>query len=291
MSSKRGLVLAALGALALFGCRQPEQVHPALWQIDGPNGQKAWLLGTIHALPAPVDWHSPRLDAALAAADRIVLEVARIDDDGAVARTFATLGATPTPTPLRSRLPGEAQADYDAYLKRYGVKDASLAAMDTWAGALVLAQAAQQVAGSDSANGVDRAIKAAASGRPVEEFEGADAQLRIFEALPETEQRDLLLTVIADTGDVRSQTRQMERAWSSGDLPAIEAETQQGMLADPELRAALLTQRNQAWLGKLLAMLGKGQRPFVAVGTAHLVGPEGLPALLAARGYRVTRVQ
>ncbi|MFM5884810.1 MAG: TraB/GumN family protein [Novosphingobium sp.] len=291
MSSKHGLVLAALGALALLGCRQPEAVHPALWQVDGPKGEKAWLLGTIHALPAPVNWHSPRIDGALAASDRIVLEVARIDNDAAVAQTFAALGTAPSPSPLRSRLPGEAQADYDAYLKRYGVKDASLAAMDTWAGALVLAQAAQQGAGSDSANGVDRAVKAEARGRPVEEFEGADAQLRIFEALPEAEQRDLLLTVIADTGDVRSQTRQMERAWGRGDLAAIETETTRGMLADPELRAALLTGRNRAWLGQLTAMLGKGQRPFVAVGMAHLVGPDGLPALLTARGYRVTRVQ
>lgn len=291
MCSKRGLFLAALGALALLGCRQPQQVHPALWQVDGPRGEKAWLLGTIHVLPEPVDWHSPKLDGALAAADRIVLEVARIDDDEAVTRTFVELGATPRPSPLRSRVPSEAQTDYDAYLKRYAIKDDSLAAMDTWAGALVLAQAAQHQAGSDSANGIDRAVKAAARGRPVEEFEGADAQLRSFDSLPETEQRDLLLTVIADTGDVRSQTRQMERAWASGDLASIEAETTRGMLADPELRAALLTARNRAWLDKLQAMLGKGQRPFVAVGMAHLVGPEGLPAMLSAKGYRVTRVQ
>lgn len=285
------MLLAALTALALAGCRQAEPVHPALWQVDGPHGEKAWLFGTIHALPEPVNWHSAKVDAALNDADRIVLEVAQIDDDGAVARTFSTLAATDRASPLRSRIPGEAAADYDAYLKRYDVKDASLAALDTWAGALVLAQAAQRDAGSDSANGVDRAVKAAANVRPVDEFEGADTQLRIFDGLPENEQRDLLLSVIADTGDLRSQTRQMERAWSRGDLSAIEAESERGMLADPELRAALLTGRNAVWVGKLQAMFGKGQRPFVAVGAAHLVGPEGLPALLSAKGYRVTRVQ
>ncbi|MBS0477101.1 MAG: TraB/GumN family protein [Proteobacteria bacterium] len=285
------MILAALGALALLGCRQPEQVHPALWQVDGPHGERAWLFGTIHALPDRVNWHSPKVDAAIKSADRIVLEIAQIDDDAAVARSFATLGSTTHPSPLRSRVPTAALGDYDAYLKRYGIKDAALSGLDTWAGALVLAQAAQRDADSDSANGVDRAVKATAAGRPVEEFEGADAQLRIFEALPEQEQRDLLRIVIANTGSPREQTRAMERAWGSGDVAAIEAEDRRGLLADPELRTALLTGRNRAWTDRLAAMLAKGERPFVAVGAAHLVGADGLPAQLVARGYTVTRVQ
>lgn len=283
------LIVAALALLA--ACQRPEPVRPALWQVDGPGGQRAWLFGTIHALPRPVDWRSPRIDAALAHADRIVLEVANIDDDQATAQTFARLAASPQAAPLADRVPPEARADYARYVKQYGASEDALRGQDTWAAALLLAQLAQADLGSDSANGVDRAVKAAAAGRPVEEFEGADAQLRIFDALPETEQRDLLAMVVRQGNDPRAEARRLEQAWASGDLAALTRETQGGLLADPELRAALLTQRNRAWTTRLEARLRQGQRPFVAVGAAHLTGPDGLPAMLTARGYRVTRVQ
>ncbi|WP_374280813.1 TraB/GumN family protein [Novosphingobium sp.] len=291
MSSSLRKVLIGAVLVLLAACQRPEPVHPALWQVDGPGGQRAWLFGTIHALPRPVDWRSPRIDAALGQADRIVLEVASIDDDQATAQVFARLAAAPQAAPLRDRVPPKARADYARYVEKYGAREDDLRGQDTWAAALVLAQLAQADLGSDSANGVDRAVKAAAEGRPVEEFEGADAQLRIFDALPETEQRDLLAMVVQQGSDPRAEAQRLEQAWAKGDVAALTRETQGGLLADPELRAALLVGRNRAWTARLETMLRQGQRPFVAVGAAHLAGPDGLPAMLAARGYRVSRVQ
>ena len=70
----------------------------------------------------------------------------------------------------------------------------------------------------------------------------------------------------------------------------IEASTREGFLADPALRAALLTGRNNRWAEAIIPLLEQSPRPLVAVGTAHLVGPDGLVALLEARGYRVRRI-
>jgi uncharacterized protein len=279
--------LALTSALTLAGCKPaPVPAKPALWEVTGPDSQRGWLFGTIHALPRPVTWRSPTIDRALNDADRIVVEIADVADGAAMQREFAALASTPGQPPLASKLPAALRGRLVDELKQAGLDESRFADLETWAAALTLAQASAK--DLDGANGIDRAVVALAGKRPVIELEGARAQLGIFDRLPEAEQRDLLAAVVGDP-DLDSDSP--FAAWLKGDMAVLERETHRGLLADPELRQALFTGRNLAWAEKVAAMLSVGQKPFVAVGGAHMAGPEGLPALLAARGYRVVRVQ
>jgi hypothetical protein len=139
-------------------------------------------------------------------------------------------------------------------------------------------------------NGVDRALIRDFAGRDVREFEGAADQLVIFDRLPERDQRDLLEGVVREASDENADRGRLRRAWLSGDIAVLEEATNTGIMADPELRAALLVDRNTRWLALLAGELRAPERPLVAVGAAHLVGPDGLPAMLEARGYIVRRV-
>ena len=127
--------------------------------------------------------------------------------------------------------------------------------------------------------------------KPVDEFEGAAAQLAIFDQLPEPAQRALLAAALDCPGDELTEMHKLEQAWATGDLAMVNAATSADFLRNPELRAALLVSRNRAWVAKLTGLLLRGAQPFVAVGLAHLVGADGLPALLSAQGYTVTRLQ
>lgn len=283
------LLLALLAALVLAGCSKPEPAQPALWQLEGPNGERAWLFGTIHALPDPVEWRTPKITAALTASDRLVLEVAAVGDDAEIGKVFARLAQRPGLAPLAMRLPPEDRGELRTDMADAGLAPGALDGLETWAAALALQQAVAAREGIDSANGIDRALVRGWT-MPVEEFEGAAAQLAIFDRLAEDDQRALLLAVLRGS-DAGEEADRLAHAWARGDMALIGKEVEGDFLSDPELREALLVGRNRAWVEMLVTSLKRGARPFVAVGAAHLAGPEGLPALLSAKGYKVTRVQ
>jgi uncharacterized protein YbaP (TraB family) len=49
----------------------------------------------------------------------------------------------------------------------------------------------------------------------------------------------------------------------------------------------VLDDRNPGLAASIDALHLGGKRVFAAVGSLHMIGPRGLPALLARRGYRV----
>ena len=283
-------LFAALGALTLAGCKpSPEPASPAFWQVDGPHGERAWLLGTIHALARPADWRGPAIAQALDQASVISVEVGNLDDAAAMASALTALSRTPGQPPLSARVEPELRPALAKLLASAGLKDNGFGDTESWAAALTLARAGD--ASLDPQFGIDRAILKARQRKPVLELEGARGQLGLFDALPEKEQRDLLAIIVRDGGSDGSASGSLAAAWRKGDMAAIEAETHRGLLADPELREALFAARNRAWAAKIEALMRQGARPFVAVGAAHMAGSEGLPALLAERGFAVRRIQ
>lgn len=283
-------VLAATLLLALAACSSPppQPVRPALWEVTGPNGARGWLFGTVHALPDPVDWRSPAVDAALAGSDRLVLEIANAGDGAAIGKLFAAHSASPGLPPVLARVPAAERKALAAALDKHGLDPDDFAGMETWAVALALSRSANRKA--EGRFGMEQELARAARGKALVALTSAEAQLHQFDTLPEQEQRDLLVAIVAETREAAASDR-LARAWATGDVEALEAETARGLLADPELREALMLAPNRAWAEKVDALLGGGKRPLVAVGAGHMVGPQGLPALLAARGYTVRRVQ
>jgi uncharacterized protein YbaP (TraB family) len=282
-----GAALAALGLL-VAGCGEAKPpAEPALWEVDGPEGARGYLFGTIHALDENVEWRSEAFDRAFAAADTLVVEAAGIADADATARIWRQLALTAGQRPLTQRVPREDADELRAALEKANLSETDFANVESWAAALALASALRE----EDGEGIDLELLRQARDKRIAELEGVAGQLAIFDRLPPADQAALLASVAKSAVDDPGGERRLARLWRTGDTEAIAAETQRGMLADGELREALLVGRNRAWTDRIERLLRSGARPFVAVGAAHLAGPDGLPAMLASKGYRVRRVQ
>lgn len=282
------LVLALAFGGALAGCGAPDRAwpepSPALWEVTGAGGERGWLFGTIHALPDGVAWSTPAVDAALGEADVLVVEVAELGDRAAAAAAFEAVASSPGLPPLLQRVPAADRPALVDALARAGRDEGDFAGTESWAAAMLIANGARQ---GEAANGVDRALLA--RGLPVLGLEGHAVQFALFDRLAEADQAVLLAEAARGTGNATEE--RLAAAWLTGDLAVLDREMRAGILADAELRQALLTGRNHAWAERLARLLGETRRPFVAVGAAHMLGEDGLPALLAARGFTVRRIE
>ena len=289
----RKFALTLVAALAVASCsEQPTEpqvkADPPFYEIASPNGEiEGWMLGTVHALPDDTRWRTQAIADVVGRADYLIVEIADLEDRAGVSAIFTRLAASPGHPEIADRIDPEYAPELSSLLTMTQFAGYDFSNTETWAAALMLARAAAQ---SDPGNGVDRAILADFAGRDVREFEGALAQLSIFDTLPEQDQRDLLDGVLAEVRTLRQRPDRLRDAWLAGDEDELAQITRSGLMADPELYNALLLHRNERWVQQLAKELQGQRRPLVAVGTGHLVGPDSLGAMLETRGYTVRRI-
>lgn len=291
-----GLAALLLPLAACAGAAEPaaeaEAARPALWKLADED-TNIWLFGTIHMLPEGQKWRTPALDAALAGADELVLEVAEVDDMMASAQAMQKLGVSPGLPPIAERVPEEKRAALRAMIAESGFPEAVYDRLETWAAALPLLGVTFKRLGLNPELGVERQIGAPfrARGGRVVGLETIEQQFGFFDTLSEDAQRKLLLAVIEDTAETRAQFRAMLDAWSKGDLDGIARSFDDEAKMSPELKEALMRRRNQRWAEWLERRLDRPGTVFVAVGAGHLAGEDSVQTMLRARGLKAKRVQ
>ncbi|MEZ5892562.1 MAG: TraB/GumN family protein [Parvularculaceae bacterium] len=267
----------------------------AMWRVADADSEFI-LLGTYHILPPSLVWRTAALDAAFKDATDIYFEVDAGSPDASAQtlHVIMTRGFNPPGVTLSSML-GEA----DASKLREVARDAQMpfAAIDTmrpWNAFLTLSVQFIISKGFDPGAGADSVLLAEAkrTGKKVHFFETLDEQLSLFTDLPPAVEKDLLVLTLRDWDNQEASFDELFKAWTQGDVEVIDRQMNQEMREQtPEVYKRIIADRNRAWAERLDADLKNGAgKAFVAVGAGHLVGDEfSVPALLAAKGYEVTR--
>ncbi len=161
--------------------------------------------------------------------------------------------------------------------------------MQPWMAELTLSVAEDARSGADASSGVEDQIEAEAAPTVARRsFETATEQIEFLAGAPVKDQlASLNWTVGEIVGDPGSYQRVVDE-WMAADLSALKRDANDPLQrVSPRLYQRLIVKRNHRWAGRLAARLQSPGKVVVVVGIGHLVGPEGLPALLRARGLDV----
>lgn len=258
-----------------------EKPQPFLWKVT--KGDKtSHLFGTMHlGTDAEKELH-PIVFKTLAAA-RVVFFEANVFEANPL--EMAGMMMLPAGESVKSKI---TPARWEALVGRLGgllMPESALERMKPWALAAMLTQDMLP-----TTEPMDKVLydRAKADGKPLKYLEGVEEQVGIIEkALGASELDDML----GDLPLMEKMTKELARSYQAGDLPALTkvAFDPVEMKKHPALFDSVLYGRNKSWVPKILAELDAGGA-FIAVGAAHLVGPDSVVALLEAKGLTVSRV-
>ena len=173
----------------------------------------------------------------------------------------------------------------------YGMPMAAIQRMKPWLVAITLMAPTLQSAGFKPELGIDKHFfdRAKERGLKRQALETLAYQIDRFDQMPPKLQEDMLKATIEDLDTQVGGVKEMVLAWTKGDIATMEKLTLTAFLESPELYQRLLVERNQNWMPRVERCLTENAGCFVVVGAAHLVGKDGLPVLLAKKGYKVTQ--
>ena len=269
-----------------------------LWEIQSaanPRG-RAFLLGSVHAA-RPDFVFDPAIDRAYEAADALVIEV-DITSEGGDAFGFVQrtveLASLPAGQTLDQVLPPPTYERLGEFLRARGQSLEPYRRFEPWLLMTMVTAYIFAEAGLPPEGGVDLRLSNRAHGeKPILALETAEAQLSLLDSLPLEVQARMLGEVLAQEEATRNVSTRLFDAWRLGDLDAIEFETVASARDDPALRAfyeQVFVARNRSMAQRIDALLHEGRTYLVVVGAGHVVGEQGIPALLARSGHRVLRV-
>ena len=283
------LVVLCLLSFAIVGRAQADGAHHSLWVVKG-HGNQMVLLGSVHMLRPDASGLPAEALQAYEHSAALVMEVdlnsVKPED---MMLSMSTLGMLPQEQTLEQALGPELYARFSTQAAKDGLDVAMLARMQPWMAALMLDQMQMTRLGYASALGVDEQLaqRAAADHKRIVGLETMDEQLGLFAHLSLAQQQRYLRYTLDEHERAADELTAMVAAWQAGDTRSLENLLAEGFRDFPDLYRTLTAERNHRWLDTLVPLLNGTQDYLVVVGALHLVGKEGLVALLRGRGYSV----
>ncbi len=284
------LLLLYLAATALAFAGQQENV--TMWRIDGQKN-RIYLLGSIHLLRKS-DYPIPSvIYEAYDDAESLIMELDMDDADPlATQALIQELGFSNDGRTLRQQLGEVNYAKAAAYAEDLEISLDMFSGSKPWLAAVTVEVLLLSRLGFDPMQGIEMHLteRAARDGKEILGLETERQQFEVLAGLSPEMQAQMLLQILSDGESIGELLDGTVVAWRRGDTAYLDAAMLRDLESLPELHEALIVERNNNWLSQIDALLDDEDDYLIVVGALHLIGENGVPALLKNRGLSIQQM-
>lgn len=288
------VIRTALGSLLLIGLivvagEAPAQDpgHPiSMWQIEGASN-RIYLLGSVHVLRQEDHPIPTAIEAAYQDADILIMEIDMDDLDPInMAGLVSELGVINDGSSLQEYMGPELYTKAAEYASQLSIPIEMLGETEPWLAAITVEQMMLLRTGFKPQFGIEfhLSAKAGEDNKEILGFETVREQLEFLDGLSLPAQRSLLIQTFEESLNIEQDLNLLIDAWRHGDVDFLEKTMLAEMRKYPELYKTLVVDRNEAWVKKIKSLTTEADDYLIVVGALHLVGEDGVPALLSQIG-------
>lgn len=272
-------------------------LYQVRYKDNAAQEHTAYLFGTIHVGKPEFYPFEAQASKALADANVLALEV-DVRDAGALQNAALKFGTYPNFGTVDKHVSAKTLARTKKAVEIMGLPYDGLSHLKAWmiANQLLLSSLDKQGYHFDQGTESYLLKPENTQGKKIVGLESADYQLALFDKLSEKQQEAYLLDCLNDleSGEVAKKTEALLSAWSSADQGAFEALLKEAKedktVSGKFFMRELLAKRNPLMADRIAKLLKENNSTFVGIGLLHLVGPDGVPALLKKKGFEVIRL-
>lgn len=260
------------------------------WKVTSPTSV-TWLLGSVHLGSKDMYPLAKEIEDAFESSTAVLVEAdARKIDMAKIQASLFAKGLYQAPDSLWEHITPDTRKKLEAFCEKFQFPCVNLAPLKPWVVSLTIATVPMMKAGMDPKLGIDLYFLNRSDKKRVVEIESADMQMDLISGFSDEDQ-DKLLAASAEEGlQMEDKTQRIREVWSSGDTVRLEAITRESTKTPEKITRAILQDRNPHMADVAEQFLKGKETTFLIVGAAHMVGKEGIVALLQQRGYKVEQV-
>ncbi|MEN9580821.1 MAG: hypothetical protein RJA70_3830 [Pseudomonadota bacterium] len=267
----------------------PQEKPLFLWKVESDSAT-VHVLGSVHVGSPELYPLDPRIEAAFAGSDVLVLEIDMDDEamaDAAVRMTQVAL--LPKGENLDDHLNEATRKLLHEKLDLLQINPAQIQMFKPWFAAMMITMREIEAAGFDGELGIEQHfLKRAQGTKELSSLESISDQITALEAYTEGTAAESLRQALEM--DSAAYFRSMLTAWRLGDSRQLDLMLDEARKY-PESYAVMFTNRNIGMANKIEGYLNQNKTFFVVAGAGHMVGKDSVVDLLQKRGHKLVQAR